>query len=208
MADIRTDYRLAKLDENETGSDPLMFFARWFAEAEQADVREVNAMTLATVDNNFQPHARIVLLKALDKRGFVFFSNYDSDKGHQLDVKNAAALVFFWPELERQVRIEGLVEKISEAESDEYFLSRPEGSRIGAWASPQSRPISNRAEIEKNYSKYTKQFGKNIPRPAFWGGFRVLPNRIEFWQGRSSRLHDRICFTLYNDSWSRVRLAP
>lgn len=208
IADIRTEYRLAELDEKQTGSDPLLFFSRWFTEAEQAHVREVNAMTLATVDVHNQPHARIVLLKALDKSGFVFFSNYDSDKGHQLEAKSAAALVFFWPELERQVRIEGWVEKVSEAESDEYFQSRPEGSRIGAWASPQSRPISNRSEIEANYSKYAKQYGNNIPRPPFWGGFRVLPQRIEFWQGRSSRMHDRICFTLSNNGWNKVRLAP
>jgi pyridoxamine 5'-phosphate oxidase len=208
IAHIRKDYQLAALDEQTTGDDPVAFFHKWFTEAEDAKAAEVNAMTLATADKYGKPHARIVLLKGLDT-GFVFFSNYNSAKGADIDSNPNAALVFFWHELERQVRIEGTVEKISAAESDTYFLSRPEGSRLGAWASPQSQVINDRNILDKNYARYEKEFAGNISRPPYWGGYRLVPNCIEYWQGRSSRMHDRILFSLNEmGMWNRVRLAP
>lgn len=209
IADIRKDYQLAALDEQATGDNPLAFFHKWFSEAEEAKTAEVNAMTLATVDSSHKPHARIVLLKGLDEKGFVFFTNYDSAKGRQLASNHAAALVFFWHELERQVRIEGTIEKVSEAESDSYFQSRPPQSRIGAWSSPQSQIITDRSILDNNYTQFEEQFGGMIPRPPHWGGYRVIPDHIEFWQGRSSRMHDRILFTLQeNGTWLKNRLAP
>ena len=210
IADIRKDYMQATLDEADLGENPIAFFEEWFAQADAAMVNEVNAMTLATVDDQSKPHARIVLLKAIDDKGFTFFTNYQSNKGKNLSVNPNAALVFFWPELERQVRIEGLIEKVSEAESDTYYLSRPRGSRLGAWASPQSSIIENRALLEAKEKEFTEHFdGKEIHRPEHWGGYRLLPNRVEFWQGRSSRLHDRICFELdTTNQWHKFRLAP
>ena len=210
IADIRTDYRLAALDETTVGIDPILFFSRWFSEAEAAQITEVNAMTLATVDSSNLPHARIVLLKGLEEQGFVFFTNYDSNKGREILAHPNAALVFFWKELERQVRIEGIIEKIPASESDAYFHSRPRGSRLGAYASPQSREISDRSILDINYAKYEQEFSEvEMPRPEHWGGYRVVPSRIEFWQGRSSRMHDRILFTKQPDNtWSRSRLAP
>lgn len=210
IADIRREYMLQELDEATAGDDPLIFFKKWFAEAEAAAITEINAMTLATADTGGLPHARIVLLKGLDQDGFVFYTNYDSAKGKELVTNPFAALVFFWKELERQVRIEGVVEKVKEEESDIYFQSRPEGSRIGAWASPQSREITHRNILDINYSKYQQEFSNiEIPRPPHWGGYRVLPNHIEFWQGRASRMHDRIVFTKNGpDNWDRSRLAP
>lgn len=210
IAGIRKDYRLAALDEDTVGHDPLAFFHKWFTEAEAAQITEINAMTLATVDARSIPHARIVLLKGLDAQGFVFFTNYDSAKGKEINSNPEVALVFFWKELERQVRIEGYIEKISPAESDSYFQSRPVGSRIGAWASPQSRKIPNRNILDINYAKYEEEFSNiDIPRPLHWGGYRVMPNRIEFWQGRASRMHDRILFTKNETgNWDRARLAP
>lgn len=210
IADIRTDYRLAALDETTVGIDPILFFSRWFSEAEAAQITEVNAMTLATVDSRNFPHARIVLLKGLEEQGFVFFTNYDSNKGKEILAHPNAALVFFWKELERQVRIEGIIEKIPASESDAYFHSRPRGSRLGAYASPQSREISDRSILDINYARYEQEFSEvEMPRPEHWGGYRVVPSRIEFWQGRSSRMHDRILFTKQPDNtWSRSRLAP
>ena len=210
IADIRKDYRLAALDDETAGSDPLVFFSKWFSEAEAAQITEINAMTLATVDAQMQPHARIVLLKGLDTEGFVFFTNYDSAKGKEINASPHVALVFFWKELERQVRIEGFIEKIDEAESNAYFQSRPAGSRIGSWASPQSRKIAHRNILDLNYARYQEEFPDlDIPRPAHWGGYRVLPHHIEFWQGRTSRMHDRILFEK-NESglWIKHRLAP
>jgi pyridoxamine 5'-phosphate oxidase len=200
----------ATLDEADLGENPIVFFEKWFAQADAAMVNEVNAMTLATVDDQSKPHARIVLLKAIDDKGFTFFTNYQSNKGKNLSVNPNAALVFFWPELERQVRIEGLIEKVSEAESDTYYLSRPRGSRLGAWASPQSSIIENRAVLEAKEKEFLEHFdGKEIHRPEHWGGYRLQPNRVEFWQGRSSRLHDRICFELdTTNQWQKFRLAP
>lgn len=208
IAAIRTDYRKAALDEVLAGDDALAFFSRWFDEAVAAQIDEVNAMTLATCDAGGKPHARIVLLKGLESDGFVFYTNYDSDKGIQLASNPYAALVFFWKELERQVRIEGRIEKLDASSSDAYFYSRPAGSRLGAWASPQSRVIPDRSVLDTNYKKYQEQFSDHIPRPPHWGGYTLVPRKIEFWQGRSSRMHDRIVFERDGAAWTKCRLAP
>jgi len=209
IADIRTDYRMAALDEATAGDDPLSFFHKWFSEAQAAEITEVNAMTLATCDADNKPHARIVLLKALDSKGFTFFTNYDSAKGRQIEKNPFVSAVFFWKELERQVRIDGKIEKLPTEESDTYFHSRPEGSRLGAWASPQSTEINDRTVLDDNYKRYEEEFSGTIPRPPHWGGYRILPDTIEFWQGRSSRMHDRILFVKQPDgSWRKSRLAP
>ncbi|MDR3681152.1 MAG: pyridoxamine 5'-phosphate oxidase [Flavipsychrobacter sp.] len=207
LAAIRTEYTLAALDEASVGGDPLSFFHKWFTEANDAQLSEINAMTLATVDEAHKPHARIVLLKGVDT-GFVFYTNYNSAKGHDIAANPNAAIVFFWKELERQVRIEGVITKVSEEESDEYFQSRPAGSRLGAWASPQSRVIS-RLALDENYKIYQSKFKETaITRPEHWGGYRLIADRIEFWQGRSSRMHDRIAFTQSASGWIKQRLAP
>lgn len=210
IADIRKEYKLKSLSEHETGNDPFVLFDKWWKEAEASDVIEVNAMTLATASNDGVPSARIVLLKGYDKRGFTFFTNYNSYKGKQLEENPRAGLVFFWKELERQVRITGVVEKVSASESDKYYNSRPAGSRLGAWASPQSEVIESREWLEDREQKFTQEFsGKQIERPAHWGGYRVKPVTIEFWQGRPSRLHDRIQFSLLDGGdWQVERLAP
>ncbi|MFM9020059.1 MAG: pyridoxamine 5'-phosphate oxidase [Sediminibacterium sp.] len=210
IADIRKDYRLQTLDEAGVATDPIQQFGVWWQEALQSEIVEVNAMTLATANEQGVPSARIVLLKGYDERGFVFFSNYESKKAGDLQVNPVASLVFFWKELERQVRISGRVEKVTELESDQYFQSRPEGSRIGAWASPQSTVISSRGVIEEKVIALQASFeGKEIPRPLHWGGYRVVPSKIEFWQGRSNRLHDRIQYTIQsNGNWVIERLAP
>jgi len=209
IADLRRDYMLQTLDESNVAEDAIDQFTKWWNEAVNSTIDEVNAMTLATASKDAVPSARIVLLKDYDERGFVFFTNYSSHKGHELQVNPSAALVFFWKELERQIRVQGTVEKISNEESDFYFFSRPTGSRIGAWASPQSAVINSRKMLEENVKLYTEQFGENIPRPSHWGGYRVVPSVIEFWQGRSNRLHDRICYSKNeNGSWRIERLAP
>lgn len=209
IADIRKDYQLTVLDEQATGDDPFAFFHRWFHEAHEADANEVNAMTLATVNADGKPHARIVLLKGLDDKGFVFFTNYNSEKGKDISENKHVSVVFFWKELERQVCIEGVAERISTEESDTYFYSRPLGSQIGAWSSPQSQIIDNRDILEQNYLRYEKEFAGKIPRPQHWGGYRIIPHNIEFWQGRSNRMHDRIIFSQNaNGTWSKNRLAP
>ncbi len=209
IAAIRTDYRLHTLEENEVTKDPLEQFSKWWKEALASEIGEVNAMTLATATPEGLPSARIVLLKSFDENGFVFFTNYTSAKGSQLERNPHAALVFFWKELERQIRIEGTVEKTDDKESDAYFLSRPAGSRLGAWASPQSRIITGRKVLEENMERYTLQFEGNIPRPVFWGGYLVRPSSIEFWQGRSNRLHDRIRYQKSEKGdWIIRRLAP
>ena len=221
IADIRKDYKLASLEEADVASNPIDQFTRWWNEAVASQIDEVNAMTLATVNAAGVPAARIVLLKGYNPEGFIFFTNYESDKGKNLAQNPNAALVFFWKELERQIRIEGTVQKVSAEESDRYFNSRPASSRIGAWASPQSAVIENRLVIEQNVERYTSIFANDsIERPDHWGGYIVKPTSIEFWQGRSSRLHDRIRYKLqtsdYNAAtdtrtdanWKIERLAP
>ena len=209
-ADIRTDYKMQALLEADVHADPFKQFAKWWDDALKSRIEEVNAMTLATADKHAMPSARVVLLKEFSDKGFVFFTNYQSHKGKELEENPNACLVFFWKELERQVRISGKVEKISAVESDEYFLSRPEGSRIGAWASPQSNIIASREVIDENIERYQQQFRDgNVPRPPDWGGYIVIPAVVEFWQGRPSRLHDRIQYSLTGDgAWKIERLAP
>lgn len=210
IADIRKDYKLQSLLEKDVNVNAIAQFNNWWQEAIHSEIDEVNAMTLATASADGIPAARIVLLKGFDDRGFVFFTNYESFKGMQLAENPRACLVFFWKELERQVRITGLVEKVSDVESDAYFNSRPEGSRIGAWASPQSQVIVSREWLQEREKTYAKDFsGKPLKRPAHWGGYRVKPVTIEFWQGRPSRLHDRLQYTLEgNNEWKIERLAP
>lgn len=210
IADIRKDYKLKSLLEKDVDANAVKQFGIWWQEALNSEIDEVNAMTLATASADGVPAARIVLLKGYDEQGFVFFTNYESFKGSQLAENPRACLVFFWKELERQVRITGLVEKVSGEESDAYFNSRPEGSRIGAWASPQSQVIENREWLEEREKKLSRDFStQSIKRPAHWGGYRVKPICIEFWQGRPSRLHDRLQYTLQGENvWTIERLAP
>ena len=208
LADIRKDYILQTLQEEDVATDPIEQFNKWWDESIKSEIIEANAMTLATANTAGIPSARTVLLKAFSTEGFIFFTNYESQKGEDLAANPNAALLFFWKEMERQVRIEGKVEKISEEESDAYFNSRPLGSRIGAWASPQSKVINDRTVIEDNVQKFTEEFGEKIPRPPHWGGYLLVPVKMEFWQGRSSRLHDRILFTREDNSWKISRLAP
>ncbi|MBP6431850.1 MAG: pyridoxamine 5'-phosphate oxidase [Ferruginibacter sp.] len=210
VADIRTEYKKQSLNKADILSNAFEQFTKWWNEALQSELDEVNAMTLATVAPEGTPAARIVLLKGFDERGFVFYTNYNSNKGKQIDNSGKAALLFFWAPLERQIRITGTITKVSEEESDAYFNSRPVGSKIGAWASPQSLPIFDRSVIEDNEKKYQAEYtDENIPRPPHWGGYIVQPFEIEFWQGRPSRLHDRFLYTLQEGgSWKIERLAP
>ena len=209
IAGIRKEYMLESLLEKDVKANPMQQFSVWWDEAIKSEIDEVNAMTLATVGSSGKPTARIVLLKGYTDEGFVFFTNYLSHKGGEMDENPHVALVFFWKELERQIRIEGTVEKISEEDSDTYFNSRPQGSKIGSWASPQSTPIAGRHIIEENVQKYTEKFStERLTRPPHWGGYMVTPVKIEFWQGRSSRLHDRIQYSLLGNEWNIERLAP
>jgi pyridoxamine 5'-phosphate oxidase len=210
IADIRRDYQLQTLLEADIATDPFVQFGRWWDDALKSELDEVNAMTLATASSAGQPDARIVLLKSYTDDGFVFFTNYSSRKGRELAENPKACLVFFWKELERQVRITGSVEKVSASESDEYFKSRPAGSKVGAWASPQSTVIESRETIEQNILQYQQKFeSAEIERPPHWGGYIVIPTVIEFWQGRPSRLHDRLQYSKMQDgSWKIERLAP
>ena len=209
IADLRKDYTLEELSESEVDSSPFVQFQHWFDQAVEAQLPEPNAMTIATATKDGIPSARIVLLKGFDDRGFVFYTNYNSHKAQELIDNPHAALVFLWTELERQIRIVGSVEKISAEESDTYFYSRPIASRLGAWASEQSQVIVNRSVLEQRLEDLKAQYeNQNIPRPSHWGGFRVKPVGIEFWQGRSSRLHDRLRYQLQNGEWMLDRLSP
>jgi pyridoxamine 5'-phosphate oxidase len=211
LADIRKSYERAELDESASHADPLRQFQQWLDEAMQAQIPEATAMTVATVGSDLRPSTRVVLLKGCDARGLVWFTNYDSRKGLELAGNPFAALQFHWVELERVVRIEGRVEKVDAAESDEYYRSRPLDSRIGAWASPQSQVIPSRAVLVANAARYGAQFLLQPPRPPHWGGYRLVPDRWEFWQGRKSRLHDRLRYRLAtagDATWVRERLAP
>ena len=208
IADLRKSYEKAELSEDASASDPLKQFERWLNEAIHSEVPEPNAMTVATVASNMRPSTRVVLIKGYDERGIVWYTNYDSRKGKELAGNPFAALQFHWVELERVVRIEGRMEKISDADSDAYFHSRPLDSRIGAWASPQSQVIDGRTVLVTNAAKYAAQFMLNPPRPPHWGGYRLVPDEWQFWQGRRSRLHDRLRYRINEGDWLRERLAP
>ena len=208
LAHLRKDYALKTLDEKDVDRDPLKQFGVWMVEAIHAQVPEPTAMTLSTADARGRPSGRIVLLKGVDPRGFVFFTNYESRKGRDLAANPAAAITFLWKELERQVRIEGSVERVKDDESTAYYDSRPLGSRIGAWASPQSEAIESRAWLEERWARLTDEHGEKPARPPHWGGYRLMPERLEFWQGRLSRLHDRIAYTRDGPGWRVQRLAP
>jgi pyridoxamine 5'-phosphate oxidase len=209
IADLRREYARARLDEASVGADPFTEFARWFEEAVKAEVQEPNAMTLATASPEGTPSARIVLLKGFDERGFVFFTDYRSQKGTELDQNPRAALVFYWSELERQIRITGKASVTTREESEAYFRTRPRGSRISAWVSHQSQVIDTRKQLEDRVPELDRRYpGDDVPLPSYWGGFRLNPDAVEFWQGRTSRLHDRIRYTRMGDRWRIERLSP
>ena len=208
IAAIRKEYKLKSLLESEVAVDAIEQFSIWWKDALDSNIDEVNAMTVATASKEGIPSARVVLLKGFDENGFVFFTNYQSAKGVEIAENKHASLLFFWKELERQVRINGLLEKIDDTANDDYFKSRPYGSQIGAWSSPQSSVIDSRDMLDENVKKYQEQFGNNVPRPIHWGGYILRPQSIEFWQGRTSRLHDRLKYTLEGNSWKIERLAP
>lgn len=210
ISELRRDYSLAGLSEADAAADPMDQFKDWFAEVLKKESHDPTALTLATADHDGRPSARIVLLKGFDERGFVFYTNYGSRKGRELEGNPRAALVFYWPDFDRQVRVEGTVERTSRRESEEYFRSRPLGSRLGAWASAQSSVIPGREDLERNLREIAARFSEgDVPLPDFWGGYRVRPEVVEFWQGRPSRLHDRLRYTRLPDGgWTIERLSP
>lgn len=209
LADMREDYQKGGLSEEDVADDPITQFQRWFQDALSGDVHEPNGMTLATVDEGGQPTARIMLLKGVDQRGLTFFTNQEGRKGGHLAANPKAALTFWWGPLQRQVRFEGTIGLVESEEADEYFASRPLGSRIGAWSSPQSQVVPSRDVLDAAARKTSDKYADgNVPRPPFWGGYRLVPHRVEFWQGRTSRLHDRLCYRLVHDQWMIERLAP
>jgi pyridoxamine 5'-phosphate oxidase len=209
IADLRRDYAHARLDEADVDADPIVQFAKWFDEARRAEILEPNAMTLATTTPDGVPSARVVLLKGFDERGFTFYTNYRSEKARELEANPRAALVFLWKELERQVRIAGPVTRVSREETEAYFRTRPRGSQLGAWASEQSAVIASRQVLEAELREVTARYGEaEIPAPPHWGGYLVRPEVIEFWQGRRSRLHDRIRYRRSTGAWLRERLSP
>ncbi|MBV8030763.1 MAG: pyridoxamine 5'-phosphate oxidase [Betaproteobacteria bacterium] len=209
IAELRREYMRAGLSEAQADANPIKQFEKWFEDALQAGVPLPNAMTLATVAADGTPSARIVLLKGIEQEAFVFFTNYGSRKGRELAARSAACLVFFWSDLERQVRVDGRVEKIAPEASDAYYASRPLGARISAWASPQSEPVADRSALEASFKRFSSQHGDAPPRPPHWGGYRVVPQAIEFWQGRADRLHDRLAYERKGaDGWTLRRLAP
>ena len=209
VADLRKEYTRAGLAESDVAADPIEQFRRWFDAALDAGLHEPNAMTVATATRDGSPSARVVLLKGFDSRGFVFYTNYEGRKGRELEENPRAALLFYWGELERQVRVEGTVSRVSEEESDAYYASRPRGSRLGAWASEQSRVVEGRKVLEERTADLEAEYeGREVPRPAFWGGYRVWPEVVEFWQGRENRLHDRIVYRRQGGGWEIERLQP
>lgn len=206
---LRHDFSKQTLDEKDVNQNPLLQFEKWFKEAVESKVNEPNAMTVCTATKEGKPSARILLLRNFNEDGFVFYTNYNSRKGEEIEKNPQAALLFFWPELERQVRIEGILSKQTASESDLYFNTRPRGSKLGAWSSEQSKPVSNRKTLDENYELFSKKFpSENVPRPEFWGGYILKPHSIEFWQGRPSRMHDRIHYSLIGNSWKIERLSP
>jgi pyridoxamine 5'-phosphate oxidase len=209
LGELRREYMHAALSEKDALADPLELFDRWFADAARAEVRDANAMTLATADATGAPSARIVLLKGVDERGFVFYTDYRSRKAAELEANLRAALVFYWPELERQVRVTGPASRVPRPETEQYVATRPRGSRISAWASEQSSVIPGRATLDAAVAEVEKRFANaNVPAPPHWGGYRVMPDAVEFWQGRSNRLHDRLRYAKHGDGWRVERLAP
>jgi pyridoxamine 5'-phosphate oxidase len=211
LANLRREYELHGLLEAELSPDPLSQFARWLSQAVEGGVSEPTAMSLATVDSTGQPRSRIVLLKGLDQRGFGFFTSYESHKGQELSQTPKAALLFFWPDLERQVRVEGAIQRLPAEESEAYFQSRPRDSRLAAWASPQSSPLPSREDLESRLKEVSARFGTDgpVPRPPHWGGFLLVPRRLEFWQGRPARLHDRLVYQqVPGGGWRIERLGP